>query len=153
MKNLINIILIVIILVLSNSCKKGNNEDPGSVRDGFVGTYTGTLISMVTKDGEIIDYHEAPETQTIDKGFAESDLIIGKGTDLELNASVDGKIFLIPGQIKQLTTGAGGLDFNVSVLGQGIIGANNELTISISGTEEYEKNFYKWTIVYKLKKD
>lgn len=153
MKNLINIVLIVFILVLANSCDKGNNEDPVSVRDGFVGAYSGTLTTIVTKDGGIIDFHEGPETQTIEKGFAETDLIIGKGTDLELNASVDGKIFLIPEQIKHLTTGAGGLDFNVSVLGQGIIGTNNELTITISGAEQYENSFYKWTIKYQLKKD
>lgn len=152
MKNLLNIVPIVFLVVFSNACNKGNDEDPVSIRDGFVGNYTGTLISMVTKDGEIIDYHESQETQTIEKGFSETELIIGKGTDLELNASVDGKIFLIPGQIKHLKTGAGGLDFNVSLLGQGIIGANNELTISISGAEEFEKSFYKWTIIYKLRK-
>lgn len=153
MKNLINIVLIVFILVLSNSCDKGNDETPGSVRDGFVGTYSGTLTTIVTKDGGIIDFHEGPETQTIEKGFAETDLIIGKGTDLELNASVDGKIILIPGQIKHLTTTPGGLGFNVSLIGQGILGASNELTITISGAEQYENSFYKWTIVYKVKKD
>jgi hypothetical protein len=153
MKNLINIVLIVFILVLSNSCNKGNNEDPVSVRDGFVGAYSGTLIYMVTSNGEIIDYHETPETKIIEKGFSDNDLIIGKGTDFELNATIDGAKFIIPGQIKHLTTGTGGLEFNISILGQGILGTNNELTISISGTEEFEKSFYKWTIIDRLKKD
>jgi hypothetical protein len=153
MKNLINIVLIVFILVLSNSCNKGNDVTPVSVRDGFVGTYSGTLTYMVTSNGEIIDYHETPETKIIEKGFSENDLIIGKGTDFELNATIDGTKFIIPGQIKHLTTGAGGLEFNISILGQGILGKNNELTISISGTEEFDKSFYKWTIIDRLKKD
>jgi hypothetical protein len=111
------------------------------------------LTSTVTKDGGFIGFHEGPETQTIEKGPAETDLIIGKGTDFEFYASVDGKIFLIPGQIKHLTTGNEGLEFNVSLLGQGISSANNKLTITIAGEEQLENSFYKWTFVYVLNKD
>lgn len=151
MKNSIYHIIFIALIAFSTSCQK--DKALVSDRDKFVGSYTGTMTTMLVADEEIIDYNVVAITKTIEKGIADDEIIIGRGTDSEFNASVDGTIFLIPGRAKQVTVGEGGLVFNITLLGQGVLSPNKELTITYSGTENYDNIVFKWTITEKLTKD
>ncbi|GEM_PF-2532013 len=151
MKNLIYFFLFAALPVFTSSCKK--DAVPLSDRDKFVGSYTGTMTTMLDADGEIIDYDIVPVTETIEKGVADDEIIIARGTELEINTTVDGTIFLIPGHIKHLTVGNDGFAFDITLLGQGILSQEKELTVTSSGTTKYEDTVFKWTITEKLTKD
>lgn len=150
MKNLLYYFVFTALIVISSSCKK---EVPVSNRDQFIGSYSGTMTTMLVADGVIIDYDLVAVTETIEKGIGDDGIIVGRGTDSEFSASVDGTIFLIPGRAKQVTVGEGGLVFNITLLGQGVLSPNKELTITYSGTENYDNIVFKWTITEKLTKD
>lgn len=151
MKNLIYFFLLAALPVFTSSCKK--EAVPLSDRDKFIGSYTGTMTTMLNADGEIIDYDIVPITEIIEKGVADDEVIIGRGTALEINTYVDGTIFLIPGHIKHLTVGNDGFAFDITLIGQGVLSQEKELTITSSGETKYEDTIFKWTITEKLTKD
>jgi hypothetical protein len=151
MKNPINLFLFATILLFASSCKKDAVQL--SDRDKFIGTYTGTTTTMLVADNEIIDYDIVATTNVIEKGFAEDQIIVGRGSDYQYNTSVDGTIFLIPGHKKHILIGSDGIEFDVPLLGQGILSQEKELTITSSGEEKYEDIVFKWTIIEKLTKD
>lgn len=152
MSNLCYCFIFTALIVLSTSCNK-ENEEVVPDRDQFIGSYTGTMTSMLDANGVPVDYDIVPVNKTIEKGIADDEIIIGRGTNFEFNASVDGTIFLISGHVKSLTIGKDGIPFNVSISGQGVIGPTKELIITYTGTENYDDIMYKWTIVEKLIKD
>ena len=151
MKNLIYCFLFAAIPIFTSSCKKDVVQL--SDRDKFIGTYTGTTATMLTSDSEIIDYNIVPSTQTIEKGSADDEIIVGRGTDSEINTTVDGTIFLIPGHTKHVIIGNDAMAFDINLLGQGVLDQEKELTITSSGEAKYEDTIFKWTIIEKLIKD
>jgi hypothetical protein len=153
MKQLLNSLLFLALIILSISCNKDKNNDPVLTRDTYIGTYSGTITSMVTANGELIYFLEEPETKTIEKGISENEIIIGKGTELELRATIDNNILSIPGQSKHILIESAGVNINFSLIGQGILGSDNVLTISTSGTQKIDEIYYKWIIIDKLKKE
>ena len=150
MKTSLYYFIFIALIVLSSSCKK---EAPVSDRDQFIGSYTGTMTTMLVADGDIIDYDVVPKKETIEKGIGDDGIIVGKGTESEFSSSVDGTIFLIPARAKQVSVGEGGLLFSITILGQGVLSQNKELTITSSGTENFDDVVFKWTITEKLTKD
>ena len=140
---------ILFLSVLLFSCKKDDEIVTGP--DLFVGSYTGTNTTILDENGVWIEFSEAPITKTIEKGSGTNDLIIGKGTDLEFNASIDGQIFLIPGHQKHFITGTG-IDISFSITGQGLWNNKNELNITYSGYTKIDKTEYKITIAETLKR-
>ena len=151
MKNLIYFFLLAAFPIFTSSCKKETVQL--SDRDKFIGTYTGTTATMLTADNLIIDYSIVPSTQTIEKGSASDEIIVGRGTDSEVNTYVTGTIFLVPGYSKHLIIGNEAMAFDIIVLGQGVLDQEKELTITSSGETKYENSIFKWTIIEKLTKD
>ena len=151
MKNLNNLFLFAVLLLFASSCKKDTVQL--SDRDKFIGTYTGTTTTMLVADNEIIDYEIVATTKIIEKGLAEDEIIVGRGSDFQFDTSVDGTIFLIPGHEKHTLIGSDGLEFDVPLLGQGILIQEKELTITSSGEAKYEDTVFKWTITENLIKD
>jgi hypothetical protein len=152
MKKLLYFFIFTTLAVISSSCHKQNDEVMAAASDKFIGNYSGTKTTLVDADNVLISYTEGATTKTIEKGVDDNDIIIGKGTDLEFHATVDGTSFQIPGQVTSFLLEKQGIAIDVSILGQGILNAENELTITYTGTDTYEKTVYKWTIVEKLTK-
>ena len=151
MRNLFYCFLLAAIPVFTSSCKKEVVQL--SDRDKFIGTYSGTTSTMLTADNEIIDFQTVASTQTIEKGSADDEIIVGRGTDFEINTYVTGTIFLVPGHTKHVIIGNDAMAFDINLLGQGVLDQGKELTITSSGEAKYEDIIFKWTIIEELTKD
>lgn len=146
MKRLFPILILVLAFI---SCQKDEEVVTGA--DLFVGSYSGTVTTMLVANGEFLEYKEVQTTKTIEKGSGENDLILGKGTDMEFYASVDGNLFLIPGHIKHYIIEKSGVEVNFSVTGQGIWSADKKtLTITYGSYVKEDDLEYKLTIVESL---
>lgn len=144
MKKFLSILVFVSLFV---SCQKDDEKATGP--DLFVGSYSGSSTTMLVANGDFLEYIVTPITKTIEKGSEANELVVGKGTDMEFNASVDGRQFVIPGQIMHYFVKKSGVDLSFSLTGQGIW-SNNELTITYGSYVKIDNVEYKLTIVESL---
>jgi len=142
--------LILSLIILFISCKK--DEETVTGPDLFIGSYTGIRTTMVIANGEFIEFSEIPITKTIEESTLLNGLILGKGTDMEFNASVDGSIFLIPGHSKHFVLENSGVDINFSITGQGLWNKEKKLAITYGSYEKIDNTEYKLTIAETLTK-
>lgn len=142
--------LVLVLIALFISCKE--DEEIVTGPDLFLGSYTGIRTTMIVANGEFIEFSEIPITKTIEGTTVPNGLILGKGTDMEFNASVDGSIFLIPGHSKHFVLENSGVEINFSITGQGLWNKENKLTITYGSYEKIDKTEYKLTISESLTK-
>ena len=136
----------IAVIILFSSCKKEDNSFLISERDKYIGTFSGTTTTSLTSNGEFIVLDQKQTIIKLEKGADDSSIIIGKGTEYEINAFMEGSVFLIRGQMKHFTVKERNLDFNFSMDGMGHYSALNELTISYNGIETIGNNSFRLSV-------
>jgi hypothetical protein len=140
------------LIIITYSCNKGN-DDAIITRDDYVGNYSGKQTVVIYVDEKLIQFHEEDVSITVEKGTAENEIIIEKGTESEITATVDGRTLSIPAHNKLISIEISNMETIMTVQGQGNLNSSNELNININGTKEIDDKIYKWIVVDNIKKD
>ncbi|MDP3914365.1 MAG: hypothetical protein Q8R96_11600 [Bacteroidota bacterium] len=148
MKNLL--IALVLIVTVISGCKK---DDPVPERDKFLGHWTGTVIQVITANGDFLQSNTFVGTEDITNGSLNDQILINANTSNFLNADIIGSIYTVSEQ-NSFAPVSDGSKIAVVVSGSGSLSdGNTVLKSSYTMKGKYNNINLVWHISKTLNKD